>query len=76
MNMKTWYVIDRPAILDLKLTPPTLTKKYVAAVDQLSKLDQVSPYFFHVLAARRGHKVIYAALRKCGYRWMNGTWKK
>ncbi len=67
---------DREVLHDLGLKMPRITPKYWLAVGKLSDRDNVSPYFLHLLAARRGQQVIYAEMKQLGYTWQNGKWSR
>lgn len=61
---------DRKIITeDLKLKMPRVTKKYALAIAILSDHYFTSPYFFHINAAQKGHKIIYKNMADIGYQW-------
>lgn len=70
-----WQIInDRRTLADRGLKIPRLTEKYLAGVYVLAKLDQTSPYFFHLHAARHGRNIIFKNLGKSGYLWNGQEW--
>jgi hypothetical protein len=64
---------DRDTLKSLGLK--MLTEKYTSAVYLLAKLEQVSPYFFHLHAARGSQEILYSELKNAGYSWSGNNWK-
>lgn len=65
---------DKRCLADLDLEMPRLSAKYLSAVFTLAHLEEVSPYFVHLQAARIGTKTVYNDLRKYGYVWNKQDW--
>ncbi len=72
MSLKT----NREVLRDLGLKMPRVTPKYWLAIKKLSDRYNVSPYFLHLLAARKGLKAIYAEMKQFGYAWLDGKWSR
>lgn len=72
---KRQLAFDRDTLKSLGLRMPRLTPKYVSAVYMLAKVEQVSPYFFHLAAARGGQEILYSSLIGLGYLWDGKNWK-
>jgi hypothetical protein len=65
---------DRKVIRDMGLKMPRITPKYWLAVKALSQVDNTSPYFYHLFAARKGQRAIYTQMKQLGYSWKHGKW--
>lgn len=72
---KQQLAFDRDTLKSLGLRMPRLTQKYVSAVYLLAQVEQVSPYFFHLHAARGSQETLYSSLREFGYSWSGKDWK-
>lgn len=68
--------LDKRTVESLGLKMPRLTSKYLLGVRTLSKVEAVSPYFFHVAAARHGRAAVFQHLEELGYSWTGYEWQK
>ncbi|PIG94579.1 hypothetical protein [Gloeocapsopsis sp. IPPAS B-1203] len=68
--------LDRRTVESFGLRMPSLTSKYLLGVRKLSEVNAVSPYFFHLAAARHGRMVLFQQLAELGYSWTGYEWQE
>lgn len=67
--------LDKRSIESFGLKMPILTSKYLLCVRKLSEVNAVSPYFYHLAAARHGRAVVFEHLAKLDYSWTGYEWR-